>query len=185
MRTDLGRHLPGRKSCAGSERACDRQNIAEHAGRGHIGTTPMELANLEAREWNVRLTLDGYEVWEDTVELRRGERLPILGELIRIETRPDRPNRPNRPDRPGTGETPTEAPPSRAQGRLSVNTRPWSKVYVGQRLLGTTPIGDVEVSAGSLRLRFVDRDGAEHTRTITVPADGQAREFFDLSSDPE
>ncbi len=157
-------------------------------GRGDIGTTPMELANLEAREWSVRLTREGYEVWEDTVELRRGERLPILGELIRIETRPDRPNRPNRPDRPSTGETPTGTPvepTSRAEGRLSVNTRPWSKVYVGQRLLGTTPIGDVEVTAGSVRLRFVDRDGAEHTRTITVPADGQAREFFDLSSDPQ
>jgi len=158
-------------------------------GRGNIGTTPMELANLEAREWSVRLTREGYEVWEDTVELRRGERLPILGELIRIETRTDRPNRPNRadrPERPNTGETPRETPPpSRAEGRLSVNTRPWSKVYVDQRLLGTTPIGDVEVSAGSVRLRFVDRDGAEHTRTITVPADGQAREFFDLSQDPQ
>ena len=155
-------------------------------GRGEVGTTPMELANLEAREWNLRLTRDGYEVWEDTVELRTGERLPILGELIRIETPVERPSRPNRPrtDETTTTETPTESP-SRAEGRLSVNTRPWSKVYVGQRLLGTTPIGDVEVSAGSVRLRFVDRDGTEHTRTITVPADGQAREFFDLSSDPQ
>jgi hypothetical protein len=25
----------------------------------------------------------------------------------------------------------------------------------------------------------------EHTRTVAVPADGEAREFFDLSADPQ
>jgi hypothetical protein len=35
-----------------------------------------------------------------------------------------------------------------------------------------------------VRLRLVDRDGAEHTRSVTIEAGGHAREFFDLSTDP-
>src|SRR5262249_17739008 len=58
----------------------------------------------------------------------------------------------------------------RSSGRsyfeLSINTRPWSKVYVRKRLLGTTPIGGERVKAGHVRLRLVDRDGHVHHRTI-------------------
>jgi serine/threonine-protein kinase len=141
--------------------------------RGNVGTTPLELALLDAAEWDVRITLDGYEEWDSTIEVRAGERARVFGELIAIE----RSDRSERPDRPARAPA---APP----GQLSINTRPWSRVYLGARLLGTTPIGNVEVPSGSVRLRLVDRDGAEHTRTVTVEPGGHAREFFDLSADP-
>ncbi len=150
--------------------------------RGRVGVTPMELALLEPGEWNVRLHLDGYEDWEDTVVLSAGDRLHLMGEMLPIRaarhgSHEDRPRTPPAVDAP--------RPPAHAEvGQLSINTRPWSRVYVGSRLLGTTPIGGVEVDSGSLRLRLVDRDGVEHTRTVSVPARGQAREFFDLSADP-
>jgi serine/threonine-protein kinase len=65
-------------------------------------------------------------------------------------------------------------------GELSLNTQPWSKVYLGNRLLGTTPIGHVRVPSGVQRLRLVARDGTEHHRSVRVPAGGAVTESFDL-----
>ena len=68
------------------------------------------------------------------------------------------------------------APPA----RLSINTRPWSKVYVGPRLLGTTPIGEASVPSGAVRLRIVDRDGRVFNRTVTLAAGASDSVFYDL-----
>jgi serine/threonine-protein kinase len=56
--------------------------------------------------------------------------------------------------------------PDQHAGRLSINTRPWSTVYLGKRLLGTTPLADVAVPRGALNLRLVDRDGKVHIRRL-------------------
>ena len=74
------------------------------------------------------------------------------------------------PDRPRARE-PT------ATATLSLNTHPWSKVYLRGRLLGTTPLGAARVPAGRLRLRFEDRDGRIHNRTLYLAA-GEAHERF-------
>jgi len=65
-------------------------------------------------------------------------------------------------------------------GRLSINTRPWSKVYVGPRLLGTTPIGEASVPSGTVRLRIVDRDGRTFSRSVRVNPGGDESVFYDL-----
>ncbi|UJR86308.1 serine/threonine-protein kinase [Sandaracinus amylolyticus] len=65
-------------------------------------------------------------------------------------------------------------------GHLSINTRPWSKVYVGARLLGTTPIGEASVPSGTVRLRIVDRDGRTFSRTVRVQPGGDESVFYDL-----
>ncbi|AKF10280.1 serine/threonine-protein kinase [Sandaracinus amylolyticus] len=65
-------------------------------------------------------------------------------------------------------------------GHLSINTRPWSKVYVGSRLLGTTPIGEANVPSGTVRLRIVDRDGRTFSRTVRVQPGGDESVFYDL-----
>ncbi len=79
---------------------------------------------------------------------------------------------------------PTAAPAARprfvapvARGALSVNTRPWSEVWVDGRSIGMTPIAELSVEAGSHELTFVDRDGNVHHATIEVPAGGVARYF--------
>jgi serine/threonine protein kinase len=144
--------------------------------RGAVGTTPLELGLLDAGEWSVRLELEGHEPWDRTVVLGAGERVRLIGELTPSPRRPAAAR--ERPVEEARDEAPA-APP----GRLSLNTRPWSRVYLGGRLLGTTPLGDVEVPSGSARLRLVDRDGVEHSRTVSVPAGGHAREFFDLASE--
>ena len=84
-----------------------------------------------------------------------------------------------RRDRPPRRRDPA-APP----GYLSINTRPWSKVYVSSTLLGTTPIGRREVPSGRLHLRLVDRDGREHARTLDLDPGEHERAFFDLSEPP-
>jgi hypothetical protein len=81
-----------------------------------------------------------------------------------------------------TAEAPREGARPRAQGTIALNTRPWSKAYVGSRLLGTTPFGGVSVPAGSVTLRLVDRDGNTHRRTVRVEAGREASAFFDLSA---
>jgi hypothetical protein len=53
-------------------------------------------------------------------------------------------------------------------------------VYVGARLLGTTPIADARVASGVVRLRLVDRDNRTHARSVRVAPGGSARVFYDL-----
>ncbi|MDB4972778.1 MAG: serine/threonine protein kinase [Myxococcaceae bacterium] len=60
-------------------------------------------------------------------------------------------------------EVASQAPYS---GRLSINTKPWSTVYLGKRLLGSTPLADIPVPRGALNLKLVDRDGKVHVRRV-------------------
>jgi serine/threonine protein kinase len=69
---------------------------------------------------------------------------------------------------PSDGETRAVASPRPYGGRLSINTRPWSTVYLGKRLLGSTPLADVPVPRGPLNLKLVDRDGKVHVRRVPV-----------------
>ena len=128
--------------------------------RDVAGETPVEIGMVEPGVHQVVLTLDGHETWEGNVVVVAGRRATLTGDLTRERRAP----------RVAGG------PP----GQLSLNTRPWSKVYLGRRLIGTTPIGRAEVPSGNVRLRLVDRDGAEHRRSVRVPAGGHVSESFDL-----
>ncbi len=128
------------------------------------GRTPTALYGVEPGVHEVTIRHDGYRTWRGRVEVSADEEATIEARL-----------RPR-------GESRAAAGAMRASSRLSINTRPWSKVYLRGRLLGTTPIGRVEVPAGSLQLRLVDRDGQEHRRSVTVEEGGEERLFFDLSA---
>jgi serine/threonine-protein kinase len=139
------------------------------------GTTPTALGDFPAGEYEVTMTLGGHAPWTETVVVRAGVPLEVEARLRRpVAARSSGPREVREPVEP--------PPPTPATtGRLSINTRPWSKVYVGERLLGTTPIGNADVPAGSVRLRIVDRDGTEHTRSVRVTSGGEERVFYDLS----
>ncbi len=128
---------------------------------GNAGTTPLEIGMVQPGTYDVRLTLEGHADWTGQVQVAAGQRAALHAQLV-AEERPR--------DRPAAG------PP----GELSLNTQPWSRVYLGSRLLGTTPLGRVSVPSGTVRLRLVDRDGAEHRRTVRVPPGGHVTESFDL-----
>ncbi|MBX3268920.1 MAG: serine/threonine protein kinase [Sandaracinaceae bacterium] len=127
-------------------------------GEPVAGRTPITLARLPAGGYAILVEREGFEPHEARVEV------PADGEA-RVEARLTRADR----------------GPERAPGRLSINTRPWSKVYVGNRLIGTTPIAEASVTSGRLRLRLVDRDGNVHQRVVDVPANGTERVYYELS----
>jgi serine/threonine-protein kinase len=127
--------------------------------REAVGTTPLEVGMIPPGAYDVRLELDRHRAWEGQFSVTAGQRVTITARLD--------------PER----AAPAAAPP----GEISINTRPWSRVYVGRRLLGTTPIGGAEVPSGNVRLRLVDRDGNEHTRTVRVPPGEHVTQSFDLT----
>ncbi|MFW5920884.1 MAG: protein kinase domain-containing protein [Polyangiales bacterium] len=127
-------------------------------GRQFEERTPTIVEDIEPGKHVVLLARPGFRTWRGQVEVVAGEEAKVEADLDRARREP-------------------AAPP----GHLSVNTRPWSKVYVGGRSLGTTPIGGVQVPSGSVRLRIVDRDGRTHHRTVKVEPGEEARLFFDLT----
>ena len=81
------------------------------------------------------------------------------------------------------GRPPGDAPAGAEQSepaRLSVDSRPPSKVMLGDRVLGDTPVRDVEVPAGALELRLVDGEGHTHPRPLTLEAGEQRDVLFEL-----
>ena len=105
-----------------------------------------------------RLARAGYQTFEEEVEIVAGERMELAARLV-----------------------PAVRAPTAPPGRLSINTRPWSKVYIGRRLIGTTPIAEARVTSGTVRLRLVDRDGRSHNRAVRVGAGETERVFYDLN----
>ncbi len=132
--------------------------------RGDTGPTPMEIGMVSPGTYDVRLTLDGHQAWAGQVQVSAGQRVTINAQLQAAQP----------------AERPRERPVVGPPGQLSVNTQPWSKVYLGSRLLGTTPIGRVAVPSGLQRLRLVDRDGNEHRRAVRVPPGGHVSESYNL-----
>jgi len=57
-------------------------------------------------------------------------------------------------------------------GRLSVDSDPWSSVYLDGKRLGTTPLWLVSVPAGRHRLRLVTSHGRSTERWLLVPEGG-------------
>jgi serine/threonine-protein kinase len=76
---------------------------------------------------------------------------------------------------------PAAPKPGRNQGLLSLDTRPGSTVYLGRRVLGSTPLASVVVPRGTLQLKLVDANGQAHQRRILRSKQLKRSAFFDLS----
>ncbi|MAQ18128.1 MAG: hypothetical protein CMN30_25445 [Sandaracinus sp.] len=137
------------------------------------GTTPLMAGDLAAGTYTVAVTLAGRQPHEEEITIAAGEETSVEPRLRAMAA-----IRAPRRRAPSMRETMAAAPAGR--GTLSVNTRPWSKVYVGGQLLGTTPIGRAAVNSGTVRVQLVDRDGNEHTRSVQVGVGEDARVFWDL-----
>ena len=70
------------------------------------------------------------------------------------------------------------------EGLLSLDTRPWSTVYLGKQLLGTTPLIGVIVPRGDLTLKLVDAQGRVYTRIVAESEEQTRRAFFDFEPSP-
>ena len=61
--------------------------------------------------------------------------------------------------------------PSAAKGRLTLSTDPWTHVYEGDRLLGDTPLVEIQLSAGRHALRL---ENTEHKVNVTIEVELKA-----------
>ncbi|MFM7202706.1 MAG: protein kinase domain-containing protein [Myxococcota bacterium] len=81
-------------------------------------------------------------------------------------------------DKGATARTARPTPaPSREQGSFSVNSRPYSVVYLkkGMKKLGETPLSKIKLPVGSHELVFVTEDGARTTRKVEISANQDTR----------
>jgi len=140
-------------------------------GEAREGVTPLNVGDLPAGVHELVVRLDGRRTYRGRVEVIAGEEV-LLEERLRRRRRGER-----EPDAMQMDMQPAEPA---GRGTLAINTRPWSKVYAGGRLLGTTPLRTT-VPAGTVRLRLEDRDGQNHNRTVRVSEDEETRVFYDLA----
>ena len=66
------------------------------------------------------------------------------------------------------------------RGLLTVRTLPWSKVFEGARLIGTTPLANVPLPPGTHTLTFVNPDFPPLSRTVQVRAGEESRLSLEL-----
>jgi hypothetical protein len=66
-------------------------------------------------------------------------------------------------------------------GKLYLHTSPWSKVRVGSRSLGTTPIVGASLPAGTHTIHLEDARGRRFTRKVQIRAGVPTKAFFDLN----
>ncbi|MBI2895857.1 MAG: serine/threonine protein kinase [Deltaproteobacteria bacterium] len=143
-------------------------------------TTTTTPATLPISVGPHRLTFEkvGYTPVDRDIDVQPGQ--PPLAISVRLDpldegqVEPDTPPvepQVQPPVRPAGGPGPT-APRERGSGLLSVDTSPWSKVYIGSRYLGETPILSTHLPAGSHVLTFRVENRRRVTRRVTI-RDGQ------------
>jgi serine/threonine-protein kinase len=111
------------------------------------GVTPLELTGLDEGAHELTLSLEGHASQKRSVALKASERLSVVVDLDPLARPAEAPvDAGHRPD----------APPVARVGKLSLDTTPWSTVYLGTRRLGETPLTNVALPAGRQVLRLVN-----------------------------
>ena len=59
--------------------------------------------------------------------------------------------------------------------RLSINTTPWSTVFINGKKVGTTPLGNLRVPAGKVKLRLESRDGKVYRKRLQLKKGSKKR----------
>ncbi|UJR79477.1 serine/threonine-protein kinase [Sandaracinus amylolyticus] len=138
-----------------------------------IGTTPL-IAEVLPMRHRVVLEHDGYLPAENEVEITRpGEHATLSFALT-----PARREEPRRdPPRRGGGATSARAT---ANGALTIATTPWSEVYLGGRHLGTTPLANVALPAGTHVLTLRAPGRSPQRTTVTIRANETTRVRLEL-----
>ncbi|WP_224245762.1 protein kinase domain-containing protein [Hyalangium gracile] len=123
-----------------------------------VGRSPVTLDTLALGEHTVTATLEGRKSAERQVKLAHpGERAMVVLALV--------------PEAPAPETTPPEAPAGDAQGagasktakkaamgRLTLNTTPWTRVFLRGRQLGDTPLINHPLPAGRHQLKLVNEE---------------------------
>ena len=77
---------------------------------------------------------------------------------------------------PVSGPAASKSRPRRTPGRLTIDTRPWTEVYIGERRLGMTPLTGVRLPAGQHELRLINaQQGLDTTITVRIRSGRETR----------
>jgi serine/threonine-protein kinase len=113
------------------------------------GLSPLTIESLELGEHSVAATLEGRIPAERQVKLENpGERAIVLLALA-PEPPPPPPPRPDPPPRQTRRV---------AMGKLTLDTTPWTRVFLRGRKLGDTPLIRVSLPAGKHQLKLVNEE---------------------------
>lgn len=124
------------------------------------GTTPLSLSGVQPnRPIPVRIRLSGYRLYEQQVTLEPGGYLDLRPKLQPIRAR---------------------AP--RAWGTLSVNSEPWSIVYLDGKRIRSTPLLGYKLAAGQHKVRLVNPAKKLQTiRKVIIRPDRETRLSVELA----
>lgn len=66
-----------------------------------------------------------------------------------------------------------------AYGQVNIFTSPWTQVYIDEKSVGSTPLANLKLKAGKIRIRFVNNQhGIDETKIVTVEPDQLTRVSF-------
>jgi hypothetical protein len=127
-------------------------------GKAH-GKTPLVLRDLALGSYTIRIAHDGYAVEERTLQLT--SQRPVFSATINLRTAPAARGGPEEKSGPGG---------------LNVQSRPpGARVYINDRLVGSTPVTIPDLPAGAASVR-IELDGYEAwITTVRVNAGDETR----------
>ncbi len=129
------------------------------------GAAPVTLAGLDpAHPIEVRVLLAGHRPHRETVVLQAGASLVLRPRLVPDSKRPAK-----------------TRPEPRGVGRLSVNSEPWSDVYVDGKLIQSTPLVGHQLPAGPHRVLLLNpKRHLRSERRVTIEPDRETQLSVEL-----
>jgi eukaryotic-like serine/threonine-protein kinase len=112
------------------------------------GLSPLTIEALELGEHTVGAALQGRKPAERQVKLEKpGERAMVVLALA-----------PEPPPTPPKPETPRQSKKTPQPGKLTLDTTPWTRVFLRGKKLGDTPLIGVSLPAGKHQLKLVNEE---------------------------
>ncbi|KFE60150.1 serine/threonine-protein kinase [Hyalangium minutum] len=123
-----------------------------------VGHSPLTLDTLSVGEHSVAASLEGRLPAERQVKLANpGERAMVLLALA-VEPAPT-PNPPPTSTETASPSASQSRPAKKAaMGKLTLDTTPWTRVFLRKQRLGDTPLIDVQLPAGKYQLKLVNEE---------------------------
>ncbi len=120
------------------------------------GQTPMEVKGISVGEHQVAVELAGRQPMTRRVAVQTaGDRLQLMLALPELKGATPTPG----PTRPPSDR----AQPTAGKGKLTLQTTPWTEVFVGSKSLGESPLLEVPLAAGKYTLRLVNAEAGVKT----------------------
>jgi serine/threonine-protein kinase len=119
------------------------------------GRSPLTLDTLSVGEHSVAASLEGRLPAERQVKLvNPGERSMVLLALAAEPVAPPPPSTEN----PAPVDPPSRPSKKVAMGKLTLDTTPWTRVFLRKQRLGDTPLIDVPLPAGRHQLKLINEE---------------------------